>query len=131
MNKLFKKDIKHPDVFSVVSGQINLVTEIEAINQSLRLILSTEQGELMGDPTYGCHLKSYLFEYQDDVLLQLICDDIIENVNRLETRIRLDQNSVTAYHDLSNQTVHVSIYYYIQNTEYASQFEYDLSQEVI
>ena len=51
-----------PPTFLAPAGGVRLVSDIEDIQQSLRILLTTTLGERLLHPTYGCDLRPYLFE---------------------------------------------------------------------
>lgn len=116
------KSIKHPDTFSLVSGDTQLVSKIESINQSIRLILTTAPGELWGEPEYGSHLYEYLYDYSDAVLTRLIQTEISRALNRWEPRILLQESDISVTYEGVN--AYILINYQIKYTNYRSSYEY-------
>lgn len=51
-----------PPTFLAPAGGVRLVSDLEDIQQSLRILLTTTLGERLLHPTYGCDLRPYLFE---------------------------------------------------------------------
>ena len=119
---LDSRSIKHPNTFLIQTGRTQLSKEIESINQSIKLILSTSVGELWGDPEFGSYLYEYLYEYEGDNLTQTIRSEIVRALNRWESRILLDAQGVTVSYD--RNTVIVNINYNIKYTNYTSSFRY-------
>lgn len=92
---IFASSIEHPNEFSAVTGKTQLVHEIESINQSIRLLLTTAKGELFGDPYFGCNLYSYLYEYSGETLFQMVKDDIIKTLTEQDSRIIVSDKDIT------------------------------------
>lgn len=68
--------IKFPDMFSTTSTNV-VKDSYEATLQNLKLLLTSEQGSLFGDPFFGLNLRHNLYEQNfheiwDDILLDKI-----------------------------------------------------------
>lgn len=119
-NPILTTSIKHPNEFSIITGKTNLVEDLSSIEQSIRLLLTTSKGELFGDPNFGSNLYSYLYEYQGEVLYQLIKDDIVETLTNQDTRVDVDSSNIEIEEDGS--TLHIKIRYNIRYTDYSNEF---------
>lgn len=115
---IFASSIKHPNEFSILTGRTQLVKEIESINQSIRLLLTTAKGELFGDPYFGCNLYSYLYDYSGEILVQLIKDDIVRTLTEQDTRIVISNDDINVTED--QRSLHITISYQIRYTNYRS-----------
>lgn len=51
-----------PPEFSTETGTVSLISDVEDINSSLNILLSTIIGERVMQPMYGCNLIELLFE---------------------------------------------------------------------
>lgn len=51
-----------PPTFSKDTGTVSLISDVEDINSSLNILLSTSVGERILQPMYGCNLNELLFE---------------------------------------------------------------------
>lgn len=67
-----------------------MVAEEEDIQESLRIILSTAQGERYMNPKFGCELPSLIFDTVDSILINRIKDSIATAVLNFEPRITLN-----------------------------------------
>lgn len=67
-----------------------MVSEEEDIRESLRVILSTAQGERIMNPKFGCELSSLIFDRIDSILLNRIKDSVSSAILNFEPRITLD-----------------------------------------
>jgi len=54
-----------PLVLSPVNGFENNQTILEVVEQNLKMLLLTSQGERVMDPNFGIGIKNYLFEQND------------------------------------------------------------------
>lgn len=126
---LFVNDIKHPDEFSAISGETQLIGQIEAIEQSIGLILRTAKGELFGDPEFGCNLYSYLYKYDGDILHNLIRQDVSKSVNRWDNRIYVNEDEVECTSKPNDLTVEINVKYHLRGTEYIGTYVYSVNRQ--
>ena len=61
-----------PPTFDRESGQVEMVSDLADISQSLDILLSTSLGERVMVPDYGCNLDDYMFESLNNSLIGLI-----------------------------------------------------------
>lgn len=127
-NNILTTSIMHPNEFSLVSGETNLVRDLNSIHQSIRLLLTTAKGELFGDPNFGCRLYSYLFDYEGEVLYQLIKDDIVETLTTQETRVLVSPSDISITSSESGKQLHINITYSIRYTDYRDEYELLISK---
>ena len=113
-------DIKHPKEFSSGTGRTAVVKEIDAINQSIRLLLTTAKGECFGDPNFGCNLYSYLYEFEGDALNQMIKGDIVQTLTEQDNRVDVSDSDITI--DDEGTTLQINIAYRVRYTNYSSQY---------
>jgi phage baseplate assembly protein W len=72
-------------------GQIALVTGPEDIEQSIRIILSTRQGERVMRPTFGCRANELLFEPRSAATASMLQEYVHEALRMWEPRIEVHQ----------------------------------------
>ena len=116
------KSIKHPDTFSLTSGNTQLVSKVESINQSIRLILTTAPGELWGDPDFGSHLYEYIYNYSDSILTNLIQSEITRALNQWEPRVLVKESDISVVYEGVN--AYITIDYQIKYTNFRSSYQY-------
>ena len=80
-----------PPEFSKAAKDVRLVSEEDDIQESLNILLSTFPGERMMQPTYGCELKTMVFETINESAITAIKDIIERAVLFFEPRISLDE----------------------------------------
>lgn len=117
---VFTNSIAHPNEFSVITGRTQLSKEVISINESIKCILLTAEGELFGDPNYGSMLYSYLYEFEGDALHQIIKQEIVRALTAHESRIYLSEDDITCEDD--GLTVNINIAYNIRYTDYRSEY---------
>ena len=83
-----------------------------ATKQNLKLLLLSEEGDLLGDPEFGMRLKRYMYNQNDYVLRDLIIDELFEKisifmpqllVNRKEISIEQDRRKLYAHFKATNR----------------------------
>lgn len=83
-----------PPEFDLRSRDVSLVSAEEDITHSLQILLSTSPGERVMNPTYGCGIRSVVFENISETTITEIEDAIERAVLFFETRITLDSVEV-------------------------------------
>ena len=78
-----------PPGFSLESKTAILVDDEVDIRQSLTILLSTQLGERVMQPNFGCNLQSVVFEKADKPTITFIRDMIETSILYYEPRIRL------------------------------------------
>lgn len=91
------------------SGNVYSVTNDDAINQSIRTILSTVPGERIMEPEFGSYLKRLLFDPMEESTVDFIQAEIQQAINRWEDRIFVSKVSVIP--DYDRQTYDVTIFW--------------------
>ena len=80
-----------PPTFDKRSGSVMLVSEEEDIRESLQILMSTNPGERMMLPQYGCDLNSFVFQSVNSTLINEMKSKIEFAVLYFEPRITLNQ----------------------------------------
>jgi len=84
-----------PPTFDRESGQVEMVSELVDIKQSLDILLSTSLGERVMVPDYGCNLDDYMFESLNNSLIGLIKHHVENAILFNEPRIIAEKVDVT------------------------------------
>lgn len=84
--------IAWPKIFKGNSTLI--VKDNEAVLNSIHLLLSSELGELFGDPDFGLRLKRYTFEQNNYVLRDILIDEIYTQLSTFCPFIILNRNNI-------------------------------------
>jgi phage baseplate assembly protein W len=82
-------------------GKVNtkVVADHEATLQNLKYLLSSEQGELLGDPYFGVKLKRYLFDQNNYVLKDILIDEIYTQVATFMPQLRISRKDIEIEQD--------------------------------
>lgn len=83
--------------------------DIEAVKNSIVTAFLTSPGQKILNPTYGVDLRQYLFDPVDDFTTDLIRDDIMVKLPRMEPRITLENVTVIANEDEQTYDIEMTI----------------------
>jgi hypothetical protein len=121
-----------PPTFNFESGQVEMVSDLEDIKESLDILLSTSLGERVMQPDYGCNLDDYMFESLNNSLIGLIKHHVENSILFYEPRIIVENVDVTAPDstDLIEGKFTITIEYTIPetNSRYNYVFDYYLNE---
>jgi phage baseplate assembly protein W len=99
------------------------VTDIDAIIQSVRNLISTRQGERPFRPEYGINIVDYLFELMDESAGLTLLADVFSAVNEFEPRVEIDRQLSEVIPDPDTYTFTVSIFFRVKGFEQDGIFE--------
>ena len=123
-----------PPTFDYESGQVELVSDLDDIRESLNILLSTSLGERVMQPDYGCNLDDYMFESLNNSLIGLIKHHVENAILFYEPRIVVENVDVTAADstDLIEGKFIITVEYSIPetNSRYNYVFDYYLNEAV-
>jgi len=121
-----------PPTFDFDSGQVELVSDLDDIRESLNILLSTSLGERVMQPDYGCNLDDYMFESLNNSLIGLIKHHVENAILFYEPRIIAENVDVTAADstDLIEGKFTITVEYTIPetNSRYNYVFDYYLNE---
>jgi phage baseplate assembly protein W len=104
-----------PPAFTKETGGVNMVSDDEDIQQSLRILFNTTMGERIMLPKYGCNLKEFLFREIDTSFVTYMKDMIANAILRYESRIDLDDLEINSDNEVDG-VILVEISYTIRKT---------------
>lgn len=104
-----------PPEFNRSSGEVNMVSEDEDIEESLSILLSTVPGERVMNPAYGCGLKLLIFENISESTVTEIKDVIERAILFFEPRIKLINIDINT-EDLYDGEIKLLINYTVRAT---------------
>lgn len=119
-----------PPTFNIETKGIELVSNVEDINQSLNILLSTSLGERVMQPRYGCNLGDYLFEPLSSSMIGYIKDRVTNAILFYEPRIKAENVQVTdeGAFDLIEGRFTITVEYTIPGTNSRFNYVYDYYQ---
>lgn len=112
-----------PPGFSSEDKTVLLVEKEEDIRQSLMILLSTQLGERVMQPNFGCNLQSVVFEKADKPTRTLIRDTVETAIIYHEPRIKLLSVNVENDNDTEGKII-LEIIYLIKATNTRSNLVY-------
>jgi phage baseplate assembly protein W len=93
-------------------GRVRMVSDLEDIAESLRILLATLPGERVMQPAYGCELRKLVFDIMNESMATDIIDSVTRAVRMFEPRIVLDDVAVDTtdwFDGLLRLTLHYTI----------------------
>jgi hypothetical protein len=78
-----------PPEFNAATGSVRMVSGVADVDESLFILLSTDPGERVMLPTYGCDLRRFLFRPLTTALIEEIRDTVATAIDLWEKRIDL------------------------------------------
>jgi len=84
-----------PPTFEIKRKSVVMVSDIEDICQSLKILLNTRLGERVMQPSYGASLKDQVFEPMNASIVTFIDDLVRTAIIYHEPRIEVNEVSVT------------------------------------
>ncbi len=104
-----------PPHFDKKTGGVIMTTDVEDINKSLHILLSTRLGERIMLPEYGCNLEELLFQPLDITLKTYIKDLIKTAILYHEPRIDAKKISLDSSQELEG-IIQIEIEYLVRIT---------------
>jgi len=104
-----------PPDFSWEQKGVKMVEAEEDINQSLQILFSTQFGERVMQPEYGCNLQSMVFERFDTTAVTFLKDTIETAIIYHEPRIKLIKISASEAMEIDG-SIRFNIEYLIRAT---------------
>jgi phage baseplate assembly protein W len=114
-----------PPTFDWRTKEAVLVSEVEDIEQSLHILLSTIPGERVMQPAYGCGIKRMVFENINDSTITEIKDIVSKAVLFFEVRITLHEIEIDLA-DLMDGLVRLKLDYTVRTTNTRTNMVYPL-----
>ena len=85
--------LSFPNIFESTSST-GVVKDKEASMQDLKLLLSSEKGELFGDPFFGIRIKKYTFNQNNYILRDVLVDEIFTQVKVFAPQLTINRNDI-------------------------------------
>ena len=121
-----------PPQFDPEEAGVQMVENVEDIQQSLDILLSTSLGERVMQPKYGCNMTDFQFEPVNNALLGILRSQVEKAILYHEPRIVVEKIEVTQpdSFDLIEGRITIEIDYVIArtNSRYNYVFDYYLRE---
>ena len=114
-----------PPTFESANQQLNLTAGADNINQSINLILQTQQGERSMQPTFGSTLNTFMFRKRQALLKGEIASAVGNCLLECEPRINVE--SVISFPDNDEARVEIEVIYVIKTTNSRHNYVYPFS----
>ena len=99
-----------PPAFDKISFTNEMVHDLEDIQQSIFIILSTTPGERIMQPEFGCYLKRLVFEKIESSLVNELNEIIKQSLLRFEPRVIFNNAEIISRTELDG-ILYLRIYY--------------------
>lgn len=112
-----------PPSFDWRSKEATLVSQVEDIEESLHILMSTVPGERVMQPAYGCGLKRMVFENINESTATEIKDIVYKAILYFEVRITLNEVDID-WSDIANGVLRLRLDYTVRTTNTRSNMVY-------
>lgn len=102
-----------PPSFENKTGSVEMVSDVDDIVQSLKIILSTRKGERLTNPYFGCAMHDYLFDSINELTKNMIIDAIQMAVIEYEPRIVIDAIDID-YSEQLEGTINIELAFIVR-----------------
>lgn len=118
-------NISFPKMFNKNKNNviINKYDINKSIHESLTSLLSTNPGELLGDPQYGCGLKNKLFDIKNYLNTTELRNIITISINKYIPQILVNESDIQIYSNDNNSAYKINIKYKLKNNFNSNEFE--------
>ena len=108
-----------------ITGDITRKTDVDAVKQSIKNLISTNHYERPFKPSLGANLRGKLFELDTSVFgAESMVNDIAEMIASFEPRVRDVQVTIQN----NNNSAHLNIYFKVKNSINVEQLEYVITR---
>ena len=114
-----------PPSFDWRSKEAVLVSQVQDIEQSLRILLGTVPGERVMQPAYGCGIKRMVFENVNESTVTEIKDIVAKAVLFFEVRITLHEIDIDLT-DIASGVLRLKLDYTVRTTNTRTNMVYPL-----
>lgn len=112
---IYYSDISKIGKDFVGNKDISTLTNEQALLESVKNILSTEPGERVMNPTFGCNLSKYLFNPLDRVTMASMKIEIQNAIGRFENRI--EKLVIDIKEDVENSTIEIVVMFNMKTSD--------------
>ncbi|MDI1257347.1 MAG: GPW/gp25 family protein [Flavobacterium sp.] len=117
-----------PPEFNKTEGVVAMTTDVEDINNSLNILLSTRPGERVMFPNYGCDLQEMLFKPIDLTLVTQMKGIIEKAILYHEPRIDILSIDIDTTEELGGEIL-IRLDYEVRNTNTRSNIVFPYYRE--
>ncbi|MEC5174014.1 GPW/gp25 family protein [Chryseobacterium nepalense] len=117
-----------PPEFNETEGKLAMTSDVEDINNSLMILLSTRPGERVMFPNYGCDLQEMLFKPLDLTLITQMKGIVERAILYHEPRINILSIEINAQNEIEGEIL-IEINYEVRNTNTRSNMVFPFYKE--
>lgn len=117
-----------PPEFNETEGKLAMTSDVEDINNSLMILLSTRPGERVMFPNYGCDLQEMLFKPLDLTLVTQMKGIVERAILYHEPRINILSIEINAQDEIEGEIL-IEINYEVRNTNTRSNMVFPFYKE--
>ena len=107
INTIYYSDISKIGKDFTGGRDIAKLTNEQAVLESIKNLLSTEPGQRIMNPSYGCSLTQYLFEQLDSMTTAIIKRNILVAISVYEPRVENLQIDIIEMPDINSYVVNI------------------------
>lgn len=115
MDDFIGKGWSFPPSFNKAAQSVEMVSDEAEIESSLAVLFSTQIGERLFRPTFGCNLDDYLFKNNSTVVILRMKNMISQTIEEFEPRITLDSVDINM-DEIFEGKMSISLFYTINAT---------------
>lgn len=115
MDDFIGKGWSFPPSFNKAAQSVEMVSDEAEIESSLAVLFSTQIGERLFRPTFGCNLDDYLFKNNSTVVILRMKNMISQTIEEFEPRITLDSVDINM-DEIFEGKMAISLFYTINAT---------------
>src|SRR5699024_9899670 len=116
--------------FNASSGKMKGVYNEAACKQAMKCVCLTNIGELLGDPAFGCDLKSILFDVKNTSLIRLARQKVADAISKYVPSVITSADGISIEVDPNNSNVRLHISYYSNITGQTNLLSIDVLQSI-
>ena len=95
MDDFIGKGWSFPPNFNKAAQSVEMVSDEAEIEGSLAVLFSTQVGERLFRPTFGCNLDEYMFKSNSEVVILRMKNMISQTIKEFEPRITLESVDIS------------------------------------
>lgn len=114
-NNFLGKGWSFPPAFNRVAKTVEMTTQVEDIERSLEILLTTSLGERIMQPRYGCNTDDLVFESLDTGTKTIMIDRIKTAILFFEPRIEAKKIEIDTMNEVEGEVL-LRIEYVIPTT---------------
>jgi phage baseplate assembly protein W len=114
-------DIRKDLVISPISEDLAVLRNENAVKESIKNLVLTDRGERLMQPFIGGGIRELLFENMTPATIKIIENRVRETIETYEPRCEIISVNVSA--NLEENSVRVSLQFYVTNIEQATSLD--------